>query len=100
MNANERIREDIKNVGLSEAMHEKLKELCDKKIFKQEKDGYRLAVSIALHRKIDVNDRNIRAQGHYKNKYDTGGVDEDYILKNAIGELYPEHKGKEYTHLE
>lgn len=92
---------DKKNIGLSEAMSEKLKDLYDRKVFKQQLDGYRLAATIALYKGLDVKDRNLREDGgEYKNKFDVGAVDEEQIMRNAIREIYPDQEGKEYAYLE
>ena len=88
---------DAANIGLSEAMHMMLKEMTDRDIFSDMKDGYRLAASVALNRSIDVSNHTLENR---KNMYDVGGVDEDFIFRNAVAQLYPEFEGQEYKHLE
>ena len=88
---------DKANLGLSASMHMKLQELTDADWFIEMKDGYRLAASLAMKRKINVSDRNLT---DYKNMYDVGGVDENFLFKNAINTTYPDEIGKEYRYLE
>jgi hypothetical protein len=88
---------DKANLGLSASMHMKLQELSDAGWFTEMKDGYRLAASLAMKKKINVSDRNLT---DYKNMYDVGGVDEDFIFKNAINTIYPDEIGAEYRYLE
>jgi hypothetical protein len=88
---------DKANLGLSASMHMKLQELTDADWFIEMKDGYRLAASLAMKRKINVSDRNLT---DYKNMYDVGGVDENFLFKNAINTIYPDEIGKEYRYLE
>ena len=45
---------DPKNIGLSEAMHFKLKLLEEKNYFSDLQDGYRLAASIAIFKNLDI----------------------------------------------
>jgi hypothetical protein len=78
-------------------MHMMLKEMTDRDIFSDMKDGYRLAASVALNRSIDVSNHTLENR---KNMYDVGGVDEDFIFRNAVAQLYPEFEGQEYKHLE
>ena len=90
--------EDLKNIGISERMDMKLKELTESdKLFVEMKDGYRLAASIAIYKNLKFEDRILENR---KNKYDVGGVDEDSIFKNIIAEKYPHLKGQEYRSLE
>ncbi|MDC1412638.1 hypothetical protein N8370_07905 [Amylibacter sp.] len=88
---------DKANLGLSASMHMKLQELSDADWFIDMKDAYRLAASLAMKKKLNVSDRNLT---DYKNMYDVGGVDEDFIFKNAISIIYPDEIGKEYRYLE
>ena len=88
---------DRANLGLSASMHMKLQELTDANWFNEMKDGYRLAASLAMKNKLNVKDRNLT---NIKNMYDVGGVDEDFIFKNAINTIYPNEIGKEYRYLE
>lgn len=88
---------DTANIGLSSEMHMKLSEMKDAKLFSEMKDGYRLAVSLAMKKMLNVNDRIISDR---KNMYDVGGVDENSIFKNAINTIYPDEAGKEYKYLE
>ena len=88
---------DTANIGLSSEMHMKLSEMKDAKLFSEMKDGYRLAVSLAMKKMLNVNDRIISDR---KNMYDVGGVDENSIFKNAINTIYPDEIGKEYRYLE
>ncbi len=88
---------DAANIGLSEEMHLKLKEMTDNGVFSDMKDGYRLAASIALSHEMNVVDRTLTNR---KNMYDVGGVDENFIFKNAVSMIYPEYTGLEYRQLE
>lgn len=88
---------DTANIGLSEDMHVKLREMTDNGVFSDMKDGYRLAASIALKQAMDVDDRKLVNR---KNMYDVGGVDEDFIFRNAISVIYPDKEHMEYKHLE
>ena len=88
---------DTANIGLSEEMHMKLREMTDNKIFNDMKDGYRLAASMAIRQGLLVNDRSL---ANRKNMYDVGGVDEDFIFRNSISIIYPDQLGKEYKYLE
>ena len=88
---------DTANIGLSEDMHVKLREMTDNGVFSDMKDGYRLAVSIAIKQGLDVEERKLVNR---KNMYDVGGVDEDFIFRNAISLIYPDKKYMEYRHLE
>ena len=80
---------DLANIGLSEDMRLKLKDMTEGGVFAEMKDGYRLAASIAIKLKFDV-----------ENLYDVGGIDDNFIFRNAISEIYPEKKGQEYRYLE
>ena len=88
---------DTANIGLSEDMHAKLKQMADDEVFNDMKDGYRLAASIAIRDKIDVKDRVLTSR---KNMYDVGGIDEDNIYKNSISVIFPDQVGQEYKYLE
>jgi hypothetical protein len=88
---------DTANIGLSEEMHMKLREMTDNEIFNDMKDGYRLAASMAIRQGLLVNDRSL---ANRKNMYDVGGVDEDFIFRNSISIIYPDQLGKEYKYLE
>ena len=88
---------DTANIGLSEDMHAKLKQMADDQIFSDMKDGYRLAASIAIRDKLDVKDRVLTGR---KNMYDVGGIDEDNIYKNSISVIFPDQFGQEYKYLE
>ena len=71
--------------------------MTDNQIFSDMKDGYRLAASLAMRRGLKVEDRNL---SNRRNMYDVGGVDENFIFRNAIGAIYPDQLGKEYKYLE
>ena len=88
---------DNANIGLSEEMHMKLREMTDNKVFAEMKDGYRLAVSLAMAHRLDVEGEPLNNR---KNMYDVGGVDENFIFRNAIRSIYPEQLGQEYKYLE
>lgn len=88
---------DQANIGLSEEMHMRLRDMHEGGFFNDMKDGYRLAASIAIQRVLDVSDRELVNR---KNMYDVGGVDENFIFRNAISEIFPEQEGQEYRHLE
>lgn len=88
---------DTANIGLSEQMHLKLREMADNGIFNDMQDGYRLAAAIAIKQKLSVFERELQNR---KNMYDVGGVDENLIFKNTIRILYPSEQGREYKYLE
>ena len=88
---------DAANIGLSEKMHTRLREMTDNDIFSEMKDGYRLAASLAMRQGLQVDDRQLENR---QNMYDVGGVDEDFIFRNAISVIYPDQSGKEYKYLE
>ena len=89
--------DDIQNIGLSERQHQHLQEMTGLGVFTDMQQGYRLGVAIALKNKLDVSSRTLEAR---KNMYDTGGVDDNFIIRNSIRLLYPEHKGQEYRLME
>ena len=88
---------DTANIGLSEEMHFKLREMTDNGVFNDMKDGYRLAASVAINQNLQVEDRNLPNR---KNMYDVGGIDEDFIYKNSIAVIFPDQVGQEYKYLE
>jgi hypothetical protein len=88
---------DLANIGLSEDMRLKLKDMHEGGVFSEMKDGYRLAASIAIKFKFDVEKRDLPRRD---NMYDVGGIDDNFIFRNAISEIFPEKKGEEYRHLE
>lgn len=89
--------QDKKNIGISGPMHKKLTELKDLIPFSNMQDGYRLAASLAIKRKLQVEDRELL---EYQNQYDSAGLDNEGAFKNAINILYPNQDGKEYNYLE
>jgi hypothetical protein len=88
---------DTANVGLSENMHFKLSQMKEEGIFHEMKDGYRLAIAIAIFHDIDASKLELAQR---KNMYDVGGIDEDGIIKSAIRLKYPLHEGQEYKLME
>ena len=89
-----------KEIGISEKMDLRLKELVSDGLFKNEMDGYRLAVCIAIHKKLDFKNRIL---ANKKTKYHTGTIDpidQGSILKNVISEIYPSQKDNAYKALE
>ena len=86
-----------KEIGISEKMDLRLKELVSDGLFNREMDGYRLAVCIAIHKKLDFKNRIL---ANKKTKYHTGTIDQGSILKNVIGEIYPSEKDNAYKALE
>lgn len=88
---------DSANIGLSDEMHMKLREMTDNGVFSEMKDGYRLAASLAMAHGALIQEG---ALSNRKNMYDVGGVDENFIFRNAINAIYPEQSGKEYKYLE
>ena len=88
---------DAANIGLSEKMRARLREMTDTDIFNEMKDGYRLAASLAIRRGLRVDDRQLEDR---HNMYDVGGIDEDFIFRNAVRIIYPDQSGKEYKYLE
>ena len=69
---------DLANIGLSEDMRLKLKDMHEGGVFSEMKDGYRLAVSIAIKFKFDVENRELPNRD---NMYDVGGIDDNFILE-------------------
>lgn len=90
-------QKDLANIGLSEEMHIKLREMTDNGVFSEMKDGYRLAASLAMAHHLEINSESLMNR---KNMYDVGGVDENFIFRNAIRAIYPEQLGEEYKCLE
>lgn len=88
---------DTANIGLSEEMHMKLREMTDANVFTDMQDGYRLAAAVAIRRNLSVSNRQLTNR---KNMYDVGGVDEDLVFKNSINLLHPTEQGQEYKYLE
>ena len=88
---------DTANIGLSEDMHAKLRQMADDEVFSDMKDGYRLAASVAIMADLDVRDRVLMSR---KNMSDVGGVDENNIYKNSIAVMFPDQAGQEYKYLE
>lgn len=87
---------DLKNIGLSEKMDIKLKEITSE-YFLNELDGYRFAVSLAIFHKLSFKERSLVP---YKNKYDVGGVDVNFIFRNTVREIFPTEIGVEYRAIE
>ena len=50
---------NIKNVGCSEEMHQKLEQLVDDDYFGKLQDGYRLAASVSIYRKMDISNHKL-----------------------------------------
>ncbi len=88
---------DTANIGLSADMHMKLHEMNENGVFNEMKDGYRLAASLAIKLKLQVEDHTLQDR---KNMYDVGGVDDNFLFRNTISLLYPENTGLEYKYLE
>ena len=88
---------DLKNIRISEKMDRKLKNMIDLKLLKNEQDGYRLAISLAIFHNLDFEDRKLENR---QNKYDAAGVDPDLKFKHAVREIYVHHKNKEYRAIE
>ena len=88
---------DLANIGLSEKSHSQLKEMTDLEMFNDLKDGYRLAISVAIKKKIDATSHKIENR---KNMFDVGGVDQNFLLRNSIKLLYPSEEGQEYKFIE
>ena len=91
------MNKDLANIGLSEKSHSQLKEMTDLDMFNDLKDGYRLAVSVAIKRKIDATSHKIESR---KNMFDVGGVDQNFLLRNSVKLLYPSEEGQEYKFIE
>ena len=47
-------QKDNANIGLSEDMHIKLREMTDNGVFSEMKDGYRLAASLAMAHNLEI----------------------------------------------
>ena len=87
---------DIKNIGLSEKMDIRLKEITSE-YFTKELDGYRFAISLSIFHTLPFKERVLENR---KNKYDVGGVDEDFIFRNTVREVFPSEIGEEYKAIE
>lgn len=92
------MEKDIKDVGLSEHLVEKLREMTEEnQLFSQMQDGYRLAVSLAISKNLNINNVNLTRR---KNMYAVGAIDEDQVFKYIIRENYPNFANQEYRALE
>lgn len=72
-------------IGINEAAHYKLEQLCNDRIFAEMRDGYRFAVAYALSRQVDPP----RAEGARKNVFSISTIDPDGLLKLAIDIIHP-----------
>ena len=79
---------NIKNVGISEEMHQKLNQLVGEGYFSNLMDGYRLAASIAILKRMDISDHKLINR---QNIYDAAGVDENQSYTNTFSQLFPEY---------
>ena len=91
------MNKDIANIGLSETSHAHLKEMADLDMFNDLKDGYRLAVTVAIKRGVDATHHKVENR---KNMFDVGGVDQNFLLRNSVKLLYPDQEGQEYKYIE
>jgi hypothetical protein len=75
---------DLINVGLSEAVDEKLSELKELGIFADKIDGYRFGVSLALAQGAAPGELVKRV-----NLFNIGSLDPDQTLRKAVEALMP-----------
>ena len=67
-------------------------------LFKDNLSAYRLAVSLAIHKRIDIKEHQVnRGASHM---YLISQVDPDGIFSNVIETLFPEYKNQKYRALE
>lgn len=75
---------DLINVGLSEAVDDKLAELREMGVFADKIDGYRFGVSLAIAQGVIPGDLVKRA-----NLYNVGSLDPDQSMRRAVEALMP-----------
>ena len=100
MSENEELphKSDIDRVGLSEESRLALDELIADDLFKDSLSCYRMAISLALTKKIDVSDHVVvRPAGHM---YLISQLDPDGFLAVAVSELIPNVGKQRYRPLE
>lgn len=91
-------KNDIDRVGLSEESRLALDELIADGLFKDSLSCYRMAISLALTKKIDVSDHVVvRPAGHM---YLISQLDPDGFLAIAVSELIPNLANQRYRTLE
>lgn len=76
---------DLINVGLSEAVDDKLDELKELGIFADKIDGYRFGVSLAIAQGVVPAELVKR-----KNLFNVGSLDPDQALRKSVESLMPE----------
>lgn len=75
---------DLINVGLSEAVDDKLDELKELGIFADKIDGYRFGVSLAIAQGVVPGELVKR-----KNLFNVGSLDPDQALRKSVEALMP-----------
>lgn len=91
-------KNDIDRVGLGEESRLALDELIADGLFKDSLSCYRMAISLALTKKIDVSDHVVvRPAGHM---YLISQLDPDGVLATAVSELIPNVENQRYRTLE
>lgn len=75
---------DLINVGLSEAVDDKLAELKEMGVFAEKIDGYRFGVSLAIAYGADPGDLVKRV-----NLYNVGSLDPEQSLRRSVEALMP-----------
>lgn len=75
---------DLINVGLSEAVDDKLDELKEMGIFADKIDGYRFGVSLAVAQGVAPGELVKR-----KNLFNVGSLDPDQALRKSVEALMP-----------
>lgn len=75
---------DLINVGLSEAVDDKLAELKEMGVFADKIDGYRFGASLAIAQGVVPGDLVKRV-----NLYNVGSLDPDQALRRAVEALMP-----------
>ena len=75
-----------------------LREMTEEhQLFSQMQDGYRLAVSLAISKNLNINNVTLTRR---KNMYAVGAIDENQLFKYIIRENYPDFINQEYRALE
>lgn len=77
--------EDVTTVGLSESAHATLQSMKDVRLIAEMRDGYRLAIAVALAKGLVAD-----APTKTKTFLNVGSLDQDGSLRNVLQELFPD----------
>lgn len=92
------IRKDTDRVGLSEEGRLALEELEGDGFLKDKLSGYRLAISVAIEKSLDISQHVVnRPAGHM---YLQSQLDPEGVFSRVIDEIYPELQHEKYRTLE